>query len=28
DAHKDMFLATVGAILTGIIQLYKSKTLA
>ena len=27
DAHKDMFLATVGAILTGIIQLYKNKTL-
>lgn len=27
DAHKDMFLATVGAILTGIIQLYKTKRL-
>ncbi|MCH7336872.1 DUF2238 domain-containing protein [Acinetobacter sp. NIPH 2699] len=26
DAHKDMFLATVGAILIGIIQLYKEKT--
>jgi len=27
DAHKDMFLATIGAILTGIIQLVKQKTL-
>ncbi|MGN5765330.1 DUF2238 domain-containing protein [Acinetobacter calcoaceticus] len=27
DAHKDMFLATLGAILTGIIQLGKQKTL-
>lgn len=28
DAHKDMFLATVGAILIGIIQLYKEKLLS
>ncbi|WP_277560069.1 DUF2238 domain-containing protein [Acinetobacter beijerinckii] len=27
DAHKDMFLATIGAILIGIFQLYKQKTL-
>lgn len=27
DAHKDMFLATIGAILIGIFQLYKEKTL-
>jgi len=27
DAHKDMFLATIGAILMGIIQLVKQKTL-
>lgn len=27
DAHKDMFLATVGALLIGIIQLLKEKTL-
>lgn len=27
DAHKDMFLATLGAILIGIFQLYKEKTL-
>lgn len=27
DAHKDMFLATLGAIVMGMIQLYKNKTL-
>ncbi|WP_286943775.1 DUF2238 domain-containing protein, partial [Acinetobacter sp. UBA6526] len=27
DAHKDMFLATVGAVLIGFIQLSKEKTL-
>lgn len=27
DAHKDMFLATVGAALIGFIQLSKEKTL-
>lgn len=27
DAHKDMFLATISAILIGIFQLYKEKTL-
>lgn len=28
DAHKDMFLATIGAILIGVIQLYKEKLLS
>ncbi len=27
DAHKDMLLATIGAMVTGLIQLYKQKTL-
>ncbi|WP_038342094.1 DUF2238 domain-containing protein [Acinetobacter sp. A47] len=27
DAHKDMLLATIGAMVTGMIQLYKQKTL-
>ncbi|MFW2124667.1 DUF2238 domain-containing protein, partial [Acinetobacter ursingii] len=27
DAHKDMFLATLGSILIGLLHLYKEKTL-
>ncbi|MBQ1495124.1 MAG: DUF2238 domain-containing protein, partial [Acinetobacter sp.] len=27
DAHKDMFLATLGSILIGLLYLYKEKTL-